>query len=244
MVNYYQKAFDQKCYTSFALSELAISYLRLGDYDKGIQMYEFKKKIKEEFTTEDNYNYGYLCYLKQDYDKALPLLLQSVKDYKNNPDYLFDTYFLLSALYINSSRYEDGESALQSCISLYDNDYRIYDRQIILYAITKDKEKIMTASKKLFSMAPTNPSAPQMVMNNYFNYGVAEWIDDFFIETEEIYKDDPVAMQNLTFHHSASLGFLGRKEEAKLMAETARKYFIKNDALTDQISEQLDSFGK
>lgn len=244
MVNYYQKAFDQKCYTSFALSELAISYLRLGDYDKGIQMYEFKKKIKEEFTTEDNYNYGYLCYLKQDYDKALPLLLQSVKDYKDNPDYLFDTYFLLSALYINSSRYEDGESALQSCISLYDNDYRIYERQIILYAITKDKEKIMTASKKLFSMAPTNPSAPQMVMNNYFNYGVAEWIDDFFIETEEIYKDDPVAMQNLTFHHSASLGFLGRKEEAKLMAETARKYFIKNDALTDQISEQLDSFSK
>lgn len=244
MVNYYQKAFDQKCYTGFALSELAISYLRLGDYDKGVQMYEFKKKSKEEFTAEDNYNYGYLFYLKQDYDKALPLLLQSVKDYKDNPDYLFDTYFLLSALYINTSKFEDGEKALQSCITLYENDYRIYERQIILYAITKDKDKAMVASKKLFSMAPTNPSAPQMVMNNYFDYGVAEWIIDFFVETEELYKDDPVTMQNLTFHHSASLGFLGRKDEAKAMAETARNYFIQNKTLTDQISQQLDSFGK
>lgn len=244
MINYYQKALDQKCYTSYSLSELAVSYIRSGDYDKGNQIYERKKALKEKFTFEDTYNYGYVCFLKQDYEKALPLLLQSVKDYSDNPDYLFDAYYVLSALYINTSKYEDCEKVLQNCISIYENDYRIYNRQIILYAIQKDKSKILTASQKLFSMAPQNPSAPQMIMQNYFDYGVQEWLIEFFTETELMYKDDLKATQNLYFHHAASLNYLDRKEEAKEMAQIAKKYFIQDNSLTDQISEQLDSIGR
>lgn len=244
IVDYYQKAFDKNCYTGYALSELALSYIRLGDYDKGTQIYDYKKSTNEEFTVEDNYNYGYACFIKQDYDKALPMLLRSIKDYEDNFEYQYDVYFILSALYINISKFDEAEKVLQNCISIIDNDYRVYERQIILYAIVKDKDKILAASKKLFSMAPSNPSAPQMVMQDYFDYGVQDWLIDFFVGTEELYKDDLSAMQNLYFHHAFTLSYLGKTKEAKTMAKTAREYFKKDGSLTEQILEQLDSIGK
>ena len=59
-ITYLLKAYEQDCWDSWSMSELAYSYMTKGDYESAIKYYSVKLDQKEEFTINDEYNFA-LC---------------------------------------------------------------------------------------------------------------------------------------------------------------------------------------
>ncbi len=241
-ITYLLKAYEKDCWDAWSMSELAYAYMKNGDYQTAIKYYTVKLDQKEEFSIDDDYNFALCNFFCGNYLPAQQYMEKSIKNYENNPDYLYDTYWVLSAIYINTRQYDLAQKALDNCKSLNMDDYRLYQRYISFYAILKDKEKTLQASADFFQIGPENPSVPQFIIQEYYDRSIEDWLPDFF--EQELKRPDLSngTLQNLYFHYTASLSYLDKKAEAATMAEKARQAFLLDDSLTDDIDQMLTGF--
>lgn len=241
-ITYLLKAYENDCWDSWSMSELAYAYMKNGEYETAIKYYSIKLDQKEEFSIDDDYNFGLCNFFCNNYAAAQKYMEKSIKNYEDNPDYLYDTYWVLSAIYINTKQYDEAQKALDNCRSLDCGDYRLDQRYISFYAILKNKEKVLLASADFFQVGPENPSVPQFIIQEYFDRSIESWLPDFF--EQELNRPDLSigTLQNLYFHYAASLSYLDKKSEAAIVAEKARQAFRQNDSLTDDIDQMLIGF--
>ena len=241
-ITYLLKAYENDCWDSWSMSELAYAYMKNGEYETAIKYYSIKLDQKEEFSIDDDYNFGLCNFFCNNYAAAQKYMEKSIKNYEDNPDYLYDTYWVLSAIYINTKQYDEAQKALDNCRSLDCGDYRLDQRYISFYAILKNKEKVLLASADFFQVGPENPSVPQFIIQEYFDRSIESWLPDFF--EQELNRPDLSigTLQNLYFHYAASLSYLDKKSEAAIVAEKARQAFRQNDSLTDDIDQMLTGF--
>lgn len=80
-----------------------------------------------------------------------------------------------------------------------------------------------------------------MVMQEYMDAGVKEWLPEFFESCLKAYAASLGATQNLYFHYAYSLHVLGNNSKSSEMAQKAKAAFKKNGALTPDIEKTLDS---
>ncbi len=238
-ITYLTKAYENDCWDSWSMSELAYAYMKRGEYDKAITYYSIKLENNEDFSIDDDYNFGLCNYFCDDYPTAQKFMEKSLVNYAQNPGYLYDTYWVLSAIYINTKQYDKAQNALDSCRSLEDVDYRLVQRYISFYAILKDKPKTLQASAEFFTYGPENPSVPQYIIQEYYDRSIETWLPDFF--EQELDRPDLSigTQQNLYFHYTAALSYLDRKSEAAVMADKAREVFRQDGSLTDDIEQLL-----
>ena len=238
-IEYLLKAYENDCWDAWSMSELACAYMRNGEYETALKFYSVKLDNKEDFSIDDDYNFGICNYLCGYYPQAQIYMEKSIKNYEDAPDYLYDTYWYLSAIYINTQQYDEALKALDNCRTIDMGDYRLIQRYITFYAIIKDKAKTLEASADFFQLGPENPSVPQIIIQEYFDRYVQDWLPDFF--EQELQRPDLSngTLQNLYFHYTASLSYLDRKEEAAIVAEKAREAFRLDDSLTDDIEQLL-----
>ena len=243
-ITYLLKAYEQDCWDSWSMSELAYSYMTKGDYESAIKYYSVKLDQKEEFTINDEYNFALCNFFCGNYPVAQQDMEKSIKNYENNPGYLYDTWWVLSAIYINTQQYDLAQKALDNCKSLDMGDYRLEQRYISFYAILKDKAKTLQASAEFFQFGPENPSVPQFIIQEYYDRSIEDWLPDFFEQELKRPNLSTGTLQNLYFHYTASLSYLDKKAEAAIMAEKARQAFRLDDSLTDDIDQMLTGFSQ
>ena len=244
-ITYLLKAYEQDCWDAWSMSELAYAYMKNGDYESAIKYYSIKLDNKEEgFSIDDDYNFGLCNFFCGNYLPARQYMEKSIANYADNPAYLYDTYWVLSAIYINTQQYDLAQKALDNCKSLDMGDYRLEQRYISFYAILKDKEKTLQASAEFFKLAPENPSVPQFIIQEYYDRSIEDWLPDFF--EQELNRPDLSngTLQNLYFHYTAALSYLDKKTEAATIAEKARQAFRLDDSLTDDIDQMLTDFAQ
>ncbi len=243
-ITYLIKAYEKDCWDAWSMSELAYAYMKKGDYQTAIQYYTVKLDQKEDFSIDDDYNFALCNFFCGNYPVAQQYMEKSVKNYAENPGYLYDTYWVLSAIYINTQQYDLAQKALDNCKSLDMGDYRLEQRYISFYAILKDKAKTLQASADFFQLGPENPSVPQFILQEYFDRSIQDWLPDFF--EQELKRPDlsTGTLQNLYFHYTAALSYLDKKAEAAIMAEKARQAFRLDDSLTDDIEQMLTGFSQ
>ncbi len=131
---YYQEQEWEKAYAAYeVLIDLAPSNPKLDEFEcslrfgvsavktnrlqEAIKGFLLARKIKPDHF-EVNYNLGYICYLQKDYDKAIPLLKQSL---------LQDTENVLAQRYMGFSlhkahRYRDALAYLKKALDLQPDD--------------------------------------------------------------------------------------------------------------------------
>lgn len=240
IAEYLQKAVDANCYDSWAASELALTYMRLNKFEDAYKIFNLKLKEKLEFTIDDNYNYGITCSKLNDNEKALKCFEQSIKDYADNKDYLYDAYYLSAETSIVLNQIDKAEKYLLEARKIISEDYRVSNYFIIVYGLKKDKVNTLKYAKELFDCAPENPTGPQMIMKAFYNCNIGDWLPDVFESCLKDYKDSVGAMQNLYFHYSIVMYDAGNKEKTLELVNKAKEAFNKNGALTKDIENMLN----
>ena len=89
-------------------------------------------------------------------------------------------------------------------------------------------------------MAPTNPSACQLIMQQGQSAGNMEFLPGFFNQALVLYAENSGAVANLYFHYAYTLCMMERNEEAWNMVQKAREVFTQNGTLTSDIEQSLD----
>lgn len=240
VVTLLENALNQNSYDGWSLSELALSYFRLGDLDNAYKIYRKKLELKEDFSVSDDYNFGAVCYYSKKLDEAITFLEKSITGYEGEPDFQFDAYYLCSNICLMTEQFVKAEKYLIECKNIYTDDYRVNINYVTLYALQKDKTKTLEKSKEFFAQNPENPTSPQMIMQEYFNASVQEWLPDFYESIIPVYKENIKISQNIFFHYAAALSYLGEKKEASDMAKKAKEKFKMDNSLTNEIEEMLN----
>lgn len=236
---YLQKAYDAACYDDRSVSLLAEAYLFQGKFDMALPLYERKEK-ESSLTIGDCYHYGILLGQTGQAEKGLPYVEKSIEGYGDIPEYQFDAYSIAVQMCISLQKYDRAEKILIDFKRDFSTDYRVILYTIMLYAAQSDNEKAVEASFELFAIAPSNPSACQLIMQQAEAVGNFDFLPDFFDQALILYSEDNGARENLYFHYAYSLGSMGRLEEAYDMAIKAKEVFTENGSLTSEIEENLN----
>ena len=236
----FRKAYDAGVYDAFSLSELGMSYAYLGDNDSAISIYEAKEK-QYELTGDDDYNYGFCFLRKGQTEKGAYYLENSIDKYADNPQYQYDSYSLVVQVYIMTLK--DFESAGKILLNFkrdFPTDYRVTLFTILFYAAQNLNDQAIESSLELFAIAPTNPSACQLIMQQGQSAGNMEFLPGFFDQALVLYAENSGAVANLYFHYAYTLCLMQRNEEAWNMVLKAREAFTQNGTLTSDIEQSLD----
>ena len=111
---------------------------------------------------------------------------------------------------------------------------------ILFYAVQNLNDQAIEAAFELFAMAPTNPSACQLIMQQAQSAENMDFLPDFFESALKLYAKNSGAVENLYFHYAYTLCIMGRNEEAWDMVQKAREVFTQNGTLTPEIEQSLD----
>ena len=234
------KAYDAGVYDAFSLSELGVSYAYLGDNDSAISIYEAKEK-EYELTGDDDYNYGFCFLRKGQTEKGAYYLESSIDKYADNPQYQYDSYSLVVQVYIMTLKdFESAGKVLLNFKKDFPTDYRVTLFTILFYAAQNLNDQAIESSFELFAMAPTNPSACQLIMQQGQSAGNMEFLPGFFDQALVLYAENSGAVANLYFHYAYTLCLMQRNEEAWNMVLKAREAFTQNGTLTSDIEQSLD----
>ena len=235
----FRKAYDGGVYDAFSLSELATSYFYLYDTNSAEEIYK-KKATLYELNPNDNYNYALILWLSGRSAEGLPYMEKSIEGYADIPEYQCDAYIIAARMCLSTQNYDRAEQLLIECKQKYPDDYRITQYSITLYALLNQNDKAIESSFEMFAIAPTNPAACQLIMQEAQSAGNMDFLPGFFDQALELYTDNSGAVENLYFHYSYTLCLMGRNEEAWDMVRKAREVFTQNGTLTADIEQSLD----
>lgn len=112
---------------------------------------------------------------------------------------------------------------------------------ITLNALQNKPAETLKAAKQFFAIAPNNTDVPQMIIDEYSNAGVKDWLPDFFESILKDYATSLDTVQNIYFHYTYSLYLLGKADETTAMAQKAKDAFNKNNSLSPDIENMLDT---
>ncbi|MBO4508877.1 MAG: hypothetical protein J5747_09595, partial [Spirochaetaceae bacterium] len=235
----FRKAYDGGVYDAFSLSELATSYFYLYDTNSAEEIYK-KKATLYELNPNDNYNYALILWLSGRSAEGLPYMEKSIEGYADIPEYQCDAYIIAARMCLSTQNYDRAEQLLIECKQKYPDDYRITQYGITLYALLNQNDKAIESSFEMFAIAPTNPAACQLIMQEAQSAGNMDFLPGFFDQALQLYAENSGAVENLYFHYAYTLYIMGRNEEAWDMVQKAREVFTNNGTLTQEIEDTLD----
>ncbi|MCR4939425.1 MAG: hypothetical protein K5930_04860 [Treponemataceae bacterium] len=239
IIHYLQKAYAAGCYDSYSLSILAISYFSSEDYFSAASVFRLKE-AEFELSPDDNYHCGLALWLSKNPEQALGYIAESIDGYADIPAYQCESYIIAARICLSIPDFNKAESFLIECKKKFPYDYRIPQYSISLYAMQNLNANAVEAAFELFSLAPENPAACQMIIEQGQASADLDFLPDFFEAAIKMYKDNSGACENLYFHYAYSLYLMGREDVARNVAFKAKEVFLKNGNLTSEVENMLD----
>lgn len=237
---YFQKALDANCYDDYSLSNLATNYYRVNDLESSINIYQ-KKEKEFKLNATDNYHYGIILWLTGNPKKGIEYAKKSIDGYNDDPEYQIDAYIICARICFSIPDYKNAEKFLSECRNAYPKEYRVSQYTVTLYALQNDKENTIKSAMELFELGPTNPTTCQLIIQECNDAKKPELAIEFFKEAVLKYENDGKACENLYFHYAYEYYLMEKTEEAKQMALKARAYFEKNNTLTPDVEQLLNT---
>jgi len=239
IIDSYENAFRQNIITESSLNNYANTQLQQKQFSKAaeklIQLTSMSPK-----NGDYQYNLAYAFLLTGKYESALERAKLAASLYKNN-SYVFDSYLLASDADSNLNRVDDALMYLQKADQLIPGDYRIPMKKNKLLVEANRISEAADAGIQLFSMAPDNPAAGQMLLRNYEASSHGVQLLDLFQVLAGKYSANSAVLANIYFCKSQAEYHLGRKKDAISSIEIAREYFKKIESSGDGIFTTIDS---
>jgi tetratricopeptide (TPR) repeat protein len=223
-IEHYENAFAKKFYTVNMLINCADRYIQLKNADKAIEYYS---KALDENPSLYNvpFNLSSAYYEKGNYKAAILYGNKAIEIYKNDPNYQMDAILLCSDASYAQNDFNKSIEYLNMGLSISKEEYRIYKNMVLSYLALNNIQKANENADNLFSLAPGNPAASQMIMELYGKN--AKELVTFFARNIKKYANDDTTLANLYFHIAVTYYHSNNKKEALNYALLAKEKFIK-----------------
>lgn len=240
MVLYWRKAFDNGIYSSELLSEMGLAYLKTADYKNSRLMYSKMEELSLNYSADDSYNYALVNAYLKDYDTAIVYMKKAIKLYDKMTQFQYDAYSACADFYMKKKDYEGALKILSQGRKIYKDDYMIELKCIRACALGNDKKNTLKFADSFFALGAEAPAASNMIIQEFFNDGVKDWLSEFFDEQIKKYKKQPMVLQNLYFAYTKYYLNCGERVKAAEWAGKAKAQFKENGTLTPEIEKMLD----
>ena len=235
---YYQLAYDKDCYDIISLNNFGYICLEQKQYDKVIDV--FQKLLTYSESANIRYNLAIAYMSIGDYKNGLIHANKAAEGYADNEDYRTDAYLLCADALLYDNNAEEAEVYTKKVLEYDADNYLAFDELIIIYLTEKKYDDAATYADKLFALAPSNPTATQMVFKRYFTQSKEE-LEKFFIRNLETYKGQPAVVGNLHYYLAYFYYGTENKDKAVETANLAKSDFIDAGTYTDNTKEAVDS---
>jgi tetratricopeptide (TPR) repeat protein len=246
-IDNYKLAFSMKYLDAYSLSNAGELCLRIGDMASATT-YTTQAISMDSSNANSYYNLAYAYFAAGNNEMALSNCVKAIDMYKNNPQYLYDSYLMKSDILLNLAKYDEALSALDKASSINSNDYHLPLKRNNIYLKMGDFNKARDFALQLFAVAPTNPASPQLVIKNYQNYQFDSQLIDFFDTAIGKYQENQHALGNLYFHKSQIEFRINQKDKALADIKKAKNCFLNvlpsTDPVFNVIEEGITAYSK
>lgn len=229
-IEHYENAFSKNFYTINMLINCADKYAQIRNADKAIEYY-LKALDENPALYNVPFNISSAYFSKSDYKAAIKYGNKAISIYKNDPNYQMDAILLCSDAAYALNDFEKSIEYLNMGLSISKDEYKIYKKMGSSYLALNNIKKANENLDTLFSFAPANPAASQMIMEIYDKN--TEELMKFFARSITKYKSNDAALANLYFHYSLVYYYDNNKKEALKFALLAKEKFIKVNTYND-----------
>lgn len=240
MVYHWRKSFDNGVFSENLLSEMGLAYLKTGDFENSRLMYSKMEDFSLNYSADDSYNYALVNAYLKDYDTAIVYMKKAIRLYEKMTQFQYDAYSACADFYLRKKDYDGALKILLQARKIYKDDYMIELKCIRSYALGNDKKNALKFADSFFALGAEAPAVSNMILQEFFNDGVKDWLSDFFDEQIKKYKKRPMVLQNIYFSYAKYYLNSGDRAMAAEWAEVAKAQFKENGTLTPEIEKMLD----
>lgn len=240
MVAHWRKSFDGGVFSVELLSEMGLAYLKTGDYENSRLMYAKIEELSLNYSADDSYNYSLVNAYLKDYDTAIIYMKKAIQQYDKMTQFQYDAYSACADFYMRKKDYDGALKILLQGRKVYKDDYMLELKCIRACAFGNDKKNTLKFADSFFALGAESPAASNMILQEFFNDGVRDWLVDFFDAQIQKYRSNPMVIQNLYFSYTKYYLNSGDRVNAAVWAEKAKNQFKKNGTLTPEIEKMLD----
>lgn len=243
--NYYNLAIKQNCFDVKSLHSYGICCLHTGDYENAKD--SFTKELQYTKSADAHYYLSYAYLNLNDFTSAAAEGEKAVSLYdtdssirpENIPTYKADAYLMCADAMLYAKNYDSAINYTNKILEVSDGDYRAYDEFIAIYIASQDFKNAAFYSDKLFSVAPDNPAATQMVFKHYLN-SYNDELESFVLRNITTYADKPSVLGNLYYHLAYLYYTEKRKDESIAAANLCKDNFVKSNEYEGDTKDAVD----
>jgi tetratricopeptide (TPR) repeat protein len=235
----YKLAFAMGYSDAHTLGNAGELSIRVGNFENAIT-YMTQAISLDSSNGNLYYNLAYAYLNAGKNDMALKNLLVAMKIYKNDAQYQYDSYLMESDIYTNLAKFNEALAALDNATTINSQDYHLPLKKNNIYLKMSNFIKAQDFALELFAFGPTNPAAPQLIIENYKKYKYNSQLIDFFNTAIKKYQDNQQALGNLYFYKSEIEYQSNQKDKAISDIKMAKDYFLKVLPATEQVFQAID----
>jgi tetratricopeptide (TPR) repeat protein len=166
-IAHYKTAFEMGYETVDDYEPYAIMNLRMQNTEEAITY--FTKLINlESYNGTYFYNLSYAYLLNDDYMNAGKFIDKAIELYADNIDQQIDAYMMAVDIHNELGEYNTCLDYLNAWEAKSQNDYRVSEKRNLMYLKMNRIHDAASEGKKLFNVAPKNPTVSQMLLRNYY----------------------------------------------------------------------------
>ena len=234
----YQKAIAGGCADCDAYFAMGITCLKLEKEASAIPY--FRKALELDPNSVGSiYNLGYAYIVTGQYDSALYCAKTALDLYRNNKAYKGDAAMMAGRACSGLEDYSNALKYYELACKYCPNDFYKLKDLLGIYLVTRNKKAAKT-TKKIFDLAPENPTIYQGLEEKYREFGEIADLIGFYKSQLAVYKKNNRVVGNLYFY-MANICLDSDKGIAKsyfLQAKEAFKKVYGNDHYVFEVIEE------
>jgi tetratricopeptide (TPR) repeat protein len=239
-IDNYKQAYNLGFFTAGSLGNYAEDSMHAGDFVSAVPLLQ-KALLIDPSVYNADFNLAYALQQTKQYQDSIAAGENAIKKYANDPNYLMDALLMNAASEEALSRGDAAIEYLTRCLAISRQDYRVFQHLGSAYLAQGNIAMADQNLDRLFALAPTNPSASQMVMNVYLYYKHPDALVIFFQRNLSTYKDQPEALGNLNFHLGLQYESMGDNKDALAAARDAKANFTLASTYSSDVSQAVEA---
>lgn len=208
----------------WTLSNMGVIELTMERYDLAVNHLAASVKLNNK-DGNTHYNLAYAYVMLNRKEEALSECKLAIGLY-DNPGYKYDAIVMAGRLSKETGRGADAIKYFLDARAQNAKDYRTLDYLMNCYLSKGDVANASKYATMLFDMYPTNPSATEMITNDFMLYKMPGQLAELLEALAREYGDNHEALGNIYFTESKALYNNKKKPEAKQKLLQAKKEFL------------------
>ncbi len=225
-LNDYDFAFSRGVYSALYALDYASILSAVGNVEESCKWFGEAAQLYQ--TNGDAwYNYAYMLFALENYEKCLEASEKAAQCYKNNPEYAEEAYLMRGDAYINLSNFEKAKESFEKAISVNPSEAIPHLRLGVLLVQTEELPRGRAELQKAYELSPKNYRILSQLLQTLTGAGYVEEAEDFCNKNIVLQAGNDYAVAFL-YYYLANIQIANdKKKEALSALDKAEEFFAK-----------------